>query len=172
MSLQQRQLGISQIRKLLTSVNNHNLLVNMSSPVLETTKGVANGPSGTVVDPDDPHFTILYSYDGGRINSKDIFIAILEAIAITAEYDDNLPFLSLVTTSASRKCEITISKAPSESQLHYSYVTKVLQMLTWDVFVHLKFFGEMKMQLKLDGQEIAEGHFRAQPGTNENEIAK
>ena len=172
MSSQQRQLGILQIRRLAISSNNNDTLVDVGSPESETTRSVANGPTGVIVDPDDSRFTISYSYDGGRINSKDMFIAILEALAITAEYSNATPFLSLATTSASRKCEITVSTAPSESRLRYGFVTKALRMLTWDVILRLKVFAEMKFKLNLDRQDVAEGYFRALPGGNEIGTAK
>lgn len=159
-SIQRRRVGVLKMERLrpINIAHDQPEGINESKP--ETTKSIVNAPSGTVIDQDDPRFTISYAYSGARINSKDVFIAILEALAITAEYTDTLPFHSLATTSASRKCMITFSDARSGSKLHYSFITQALRILTWDVIIALKLFGEMTLQLLWDGQKIAEGNIK------------
>lgn len=176
MSLQRREIGVLRIQRLQSVSSNQSSSAGSLRALPHITTSVAANPSGTVKDNDDPQFTISYAYSGTRINSQDIFIAVLDAIAITAEHDVTSPFERLIAISASKKCEIIISGVVAKFQINNSFVIKALRILIFDVFVPLKTFGGMTFQLKFEGETFAEGKITAISPSNEGasaiEVAK
>lgn len=161
MSLQRREIGTLRVRRLEKPASDSNSLDTLDSNVPNNANNVATGPSGTVIDPDNPGFLISYAYSGTRINSKDIFLAFLDALALTAQHNVTSSFGSFTATSQSRKCQITISEVPGEYQVSYDYVIQGLRILIWDVFVRLRMFEEMALQFDWKGKKIAEGKVQA-----------
>lgn len=54
-----------------------------------TTDLLATEYRGFVVDPGDPSFVIRYIFSGNKIGAGDVFTALLNAFAITAQHDSN-----------------------------------------------------------------------------------
>ena len=180
LSLYGRNIGSVAIRKHAilaakttppTSNQNNTLTV---SPV--PTNSARNNPSGTITDGDDSRFSISYVYDGARINIKDILLTVLNVVVIAAQSGSDQPFQALVANSASEKCAITLSKVAAKTQADYSLVLRAMEVIVYDVILPLKVFGEMTLQLKWEGEIVAEGKIEAIPGsgqsTSESEIAR
>lgn len=161
LSLQQRQLGVLKIQKLAgmpSLITTNNGTTNLTIGDLSTT--MAAGPSGKAIDADDSRFSIVYAYDGTRIGSQDIFIAILDGLATAAQYDDFAPFTTLKVISASKNCEIYVWLDGPYDDMSYSFVTKGLRMLTWDVILRLKRFGGMTFEMQWEGEGISKGYIK------------
>ena len=117
-------------------------------------------PSGHVTDVEDPRFSISYTYSGIRINSKDVFIAVLDALAMAAQFSPAVPFGSLTGKSASGSCVISIVETDSPFQVNFSYVTKALRTVVVEIMVRLRKFGELRFQLQWQGGKMAEGSIK------------
>lgn len=117
-------------------------------------------PSGHITDTDDHRFSISYTYSGARINSKDIFIAVLDALAISAQFSPNTPFGSLTAKSASGNCVINMVEIDNPFQVNFSFVTKALRILIVDIMVRLRNFGELTLQLEWQAVKMAEGSIK------------
>lgn len=86
---------------------------------------------------------------------KKIFIAILDGLATSAQYADDARFQHLTVTSAWGGCRISISEAVGLQRINYSFVTKALRILTWDVILRLRVFRGMTFDLKWEGTSMA-----------------
>lgn len=113
-------------------------------------------PKGQFDDPDDPEFSIEYIFYGGRIYSKDIFLAVLDALATAAQFTDSAPFNSLGGVSPSGDCVINIIGVDGPYQINYSFVTKALKILIMGIMVPLTKFEEIALRLKWKGALLAE----------------
>lgn len=114
-------------------------------------------PSGQITDLDDDRFSVSYTYSGARINSKDIFMTILDALATAAQFSPDAPFKSLNAISVSGDCVMDILEVDSQCQANYSFVTKALRIIIVGIMVYLRKFGEMTFQLKWKAASMAEG---------------
>ena len=162
LSVYRRQIGTLVIQR-RASVALEKETANATSLILvkgSSTSNAATYPSGMILDPENPSFSISYRYSGIRINSKDIFLAALGALATAAEFSPSTSFKSLNAISASGKCAISILEVDNQFQLNYSYVTKALRAMVVDVMVYLRKFEEMTLELKWQATKIAEGSIR------------
>lgn len=125
-------------------------------------KNPSNGSlsnSGQVVDPLDSKFVISYTFYGKAINSKEVFTAVLDGLAISAQYNSQEDCSVLEAVSVSGTSALSVSQIPSFSTpLHYSDVTRALLILTTGVIVLRRRFGEVEFGISYDGIEIAEGY--------------
>ena len=162
LSLQGRQIGSLAIQKRISGTERKGGFNATSSLMVKDflSTNAATYPSGQIIDVDDPPFTISYTFSGIRINSKDIFLAVLDALATAAPFPTNTPFRSLDAISASGDCVISIAVDSSQSQLSYSYVTKALRELITSVMVVLRKFEEVTFQLNWRAEKMVEGSIR------------
>lgn len=161
-SLGQRQIGTLRIQPFARRADSVGVtgsdFGNFTAESLSTNP--ATHPSGQVIDKDDARFIVDYAYSGARIDSQDMFIAILDALANSAPHPDTSDFHHLAAASASGGCTVVIYKVASPYQITYSYVTKALRTLTRFVIRPLRRFGEMTFELKWKGTNIAKGYFK------------
>lgn len=115
--------------------------------------------SGQIVDPYDSKFVVSYTFYGKAINSKEVFTAVLDGLAISAQYKSEEHCSLLEAVSVSGTSAISVSQIPSfPTRLHYSDVTKALLILTTGVIVTRRRFGEVEFEISYDGIQIAEGY--------------
>lgn len=114
-------------------------------------------PSGTFNDPDDIGFSVSYTFSGVRVNSKDVFLAILDALATTAQFPQAAPFTSLSAISPSGGCTVRVDAV---ERMNYSFIIKTLRLVISDIIVPLGKFEEMTLQLKGDDSTVAEGSIK------------
>ena len=154
LSLHGRQIGILKIVKKVagttTEMNNLNATTStMAKPSLNG--DVLTYPSGQVIDTSDPSFSMSYAYSGVRINSRDIFMAAIDALAIAAQFDPGTAFSSLHAESASGNCLISIAQVDGLYQMSYIHVTRALRIMVADVMLTLNYFGAVELVLKRQG---------------------
>ena len=159
--LHRRRLGYLRIEKrmpekLTSGTDDTNLTVVKAFP--QSNDGTY--PSGQFIDPDDPEFSIHYTFSGARIDSKSIFLAILGGLAASAQYSPDRGFRSLHTISPSADCVIDIIEIDASFEVNYSFVTKALRMMITDIIVPLRKFEEVTFQLKWLASTIAEGSIK------------
>ena len=133
-------------------------LLQLSSPQ----SGTMTYPTGKFIDPQEPDFSVTFTYDGMRINSKDIFLVVLNAFTIVAQFDPIAPFASLHVASPSGDCVIDIVGV--EDKVNYSYVTNALRIVIKDIMVRLKRFEEIKIELRYKDDLMAEGSIKLAGG--------
>ena len=159
LSQHQRKIGRLLIEKRTSSTleqggtNAINIILNKGS-----LQGSAlTYPSGRVIDPDDSNFEVVYTYTGARLNSKDVFLGVLDALAIAAQFDRLTFFESLNVISPSGACKISIMAIQSSSfRVRYSFVTRALLIMIRDIMIYLKNFGEVTLQLEWKRSAVAE----------------
>ena len=131
----------------LTNIANSSLLTAASQSISVTY------PSGSITDRDDRSFSVSYIYSDLPINSKDIFLAIIDGLVTAGQSSPNTLFQSLYALSPSGNCLIRIIAV---DQVNYSYVTRALKLVR-DIMVMRKKFGEMTFELKVEGRTVASG---------------
>lgn len=157
LSLHGRQIGVLMIQKRTSSTANAtNLVMVKGSPI----SNAVTYPSGQITDADNPDFSVFYTYSGIRINSKDIFLTVLAALATAAQFSPSRSFQSISASSPSGDCVISISEVGSPFPVNYSYITKTLRTLISDISVFLAKFGEMTFQLNWGASSMAEGSIK------------
>ena len=161
-SLQRREIGSIAIQKRISGTKENDGITATSSLMVNgfSSSNAVTYPSGQVTDTDDHSFTIPYTFNGIRINSKDIFIAVLDALATAAQFPANTPFRSLNAISASGDCVIRIAVDSSQSELSYSHVTKALRAMITDVMIVLRKFEEVTFQLSLQAVKMVKGSIK------------
>ena len=117
-------------------------------------------PTGEIIDRDDPDFSISYTYTGASINSKEIILAVLDALTTAAQSAPGAFFRSLDAASASGICAIGVRGVENPLGINYSYVTKALRTIVSDIMVPLRRFGEMTLRILWQGVKIGEGEVR------------
>ena len=159
--LHQRRLGYLHIQKrtpqkLESGTDGTNLtVVKVFPPSNDVTY-----PSGQFIDPDDPKFSIHYTFSGTRINSKGIFLAVLGALAASAQYSPDRSFVSLRATSPGGDCAINIHETDDPFEMNYSFITKALRIMITDIIVPLRKFEEITFQLKWEAFTIGESYIK------------
>ena len=138
--------GTSYTKDILLSVN-------------ETQSNGSLSDSGRIIDPYDSKFVITYAFYGKAINSKEVFTAVLDGLATSAQYEPKEYCALLEAVSVSGTCVISVSQIPSfPARLYYLDVTRALLILTTGVIVTRRRFGEMEFGISYDGIQIAEGY--------------
>ena len=159
LSQHQRKIGLLHIEK-KTSATLEQGGTNATNLLLD--KGSLNGsvltyPSGRIIDPDNPNFEIVYIYSGARLNSKDVFLGVLDALATAAQFNRLTFFESLNVISPSGACTISIVAIQSSTfRVKYSFVTRALLIMITDIMIYLKNFGEMTLQLEWKRSAMAD----------------
>ena len=155
LSQHQRLIGLLFIEK-TPSPTLEQAGINATSLLLDT-DSLQTYPSGRIVDPNDPNFEIGYTYSGARLNSKDVFLGVLDALATAAQFGRLTFFESLNAVSPSGACTISIAAIQSSTfRVTYNFVTKALLFMITEVMVYLKKFGEVTLQLEWKGSAMAE----------------
>ena len=169
--LYQRQIGLLSIetrqpRMLLDAEGTH--VTNWTGLEVSPQSNAVTYPSGKFVDPQEPDFSVSYTYSGARINSRGIFLVVIEALAIAARSSPLTPVARLHVMSPSGECVLTLVKVEDRAKVNYSYITKALRILVKDIMVKLKKFEEIAIQLRWQDFLIAEGSIKLKdPGTTE-----
>ncbi|KAM0794504.1 hypothetical protein BDR22DRAFT_922704 [Usnea florida] len=159
LSQHQRRIGRLLIEKKTSSTLEQGG-TNATNTTLE--KGSMQGsvltyPSGRIIDPVDSNFQVVYTYSGARLNSRDVFLAVLDALATAAQFDRLAFFESLSVTSPSGACTISIVAIQSSTfKVNYSFFTRALFFMIRDIMVYLKNFGELTLRLEWKRSAMAE----------------
>lgn len=118
------------------------------------------GESGTIIDPGDTRLKITYDLNGRKINSKDMFTAVLVGLTILAQYDERQRCSTLQAfgpPSHTGQAVISMREVPTSHGLICCYVTRALLTIFEDLNVGQNKFGEMDFDVFWDGEKIATG---------------
>lgn len=159
LSLHRRQIGSLAIQRKTPQITKTDGANATKSFMVEasSSSNAPTYPSGIIIDVDDRPFTVSYTFTGIHINSKDIFIAVLDALATAAQLPADTLFQSLNAVSPSGNCVISVAVDSSQSRLSYGHVTKALRALVISVMVVLKKFEEITFQLKWQANKMVQG---------------
>ncbi|CAD6569511.1 MAG: hypothetical protein ASARMPREDX12_002702 [Alectoria sarmentosa] len=117
-------------------------------------------PTGRIVDPRDRRFSIMYTYTGNQIKSRDVFMAILGLLAEAAQYTPGAPLQMMQQVSPSKRCVITVRSFPVPYKVTYGFAAHGLRPLIYWIMLPLEKFEEMTFVLEYDGYRLAEGHIK------------
>ena len=151
LSLYQRQIGTLRFEKIpprSLEMEGGGDARNLS---VGDTGSVRNGityPSGRWDDPGRTDFSMTYTFSGKRINSKGIFLAVIDALAIAAQFDQDTVFTSLRGMSTTGNCVVNVVATPGPTSVSYASVTKAVRLVIADIMIPLNKFGEIRLQLK------------------------
>ena len=150
-----RRIGLLSVEesKQLTLGGNVTDVANSSQLTAASQSIAVTSTSGSITDRDDRSFSVSYIYSDLPINSKDVFLAIIDGMVTAGQSSPGTPFQSLHAMSPSGNCLIRIIRV---DQVNYSYVTRALKLVR-DIMVMRKKFGEMTFELKVEVRTIASG---------------
>ena len=156
-SLHGRQIGNLAIEKKPPRTSDGRTdAANLTIPQTPLQSTAVTYPSGQYDDPDDPEFSVSYTYSGARINSNGIFLAVLDALATSAQVSPEMGFESLHAASPSGDCVIRVAKVDGPIKVDYSFVTTTLRILIRKIIVPLNKFEEIQIRLKWEAAVVAE----------------
>ncbi|KAL9009374.1 MAG: hypothetical protein Q9173_005589 [Seirophora scorigena] len=113
--------------------------------------------SGQLVDDADPKFVINYLFYGKSINSKEVSMGVVEAMATAAPFDKNSECKELTAVSPDGGCGIFIESVPGSRQTFaYKHATRALKLLYQKIIVRQRRFGDLYLDLRYDGQRFGE----------------
>ena len=117
-------------------------------------------PTGRYIEPREPEFSVSYTYSGARINSRSIFLTVLDAFTIAAQVSELTAFESLHAMSPSGDCVMNIVGVEGEFQANYSYIINALRIVVREIMFRLNRFGEITIELEWQNSLIAEGSIK------------
>ena len=112
---------------------------------------------GRVVDPDNFLFVIEYLWYGKSMKSKDISLAILDAIATAAPHDTNSECQTLEIVSLEGDCVIVVDRlATAGRKLTYFYTVRALELAYDEIFAAQKRWGDLLLVLRFNDRAFGE----------------
>ncbi|KAL9018004.1 MAG: hypothetical protein Q9185_004673 [Variospora sp. 1 TL-2023] len=113
--------------------------------------------SGQIIDEADRKFVINYRFYGKPINSKEVSMGIVEAMATATPFSKDAECKELEAISPDGGCGIFIESMPNNRQIFtYKYATKALKLLYQKIIVPQKRFGDIYLDLRYDGQPFGQ----------------
>ncbi|KAL9013259.1 MAG: hypothetical protein Q9173_002044 [Seirophora scorigena] len=123
-------------------------LINNVSTTEDPVDNVVGADGGRVIDPEKPDFTIVYYFFGKAIQSKEVSMAILEAIATAAPFDSGVECKELLAVSKDGGCSIIIeSVAGGKTLFTYGWAARALKVLYQGILVPQKRWGDVVLTL-------------------------
>ncbi|CAF9939045.1 MAG: hypothetical protein HETSPECPRED_001462 [Heterodermia speciosa] len=119
----------------------------------------------TITDPEDPRYRLTLTYAGNRIQSKDIFLASIDAVAAAARYNPGRACERLtgatvthdsvvVTVAALRRRPGT--RAKDAWKLTYGYASRAMVMVCAAMQREMR-WGDAGLRLEYEGVRVGEG---------------
>lgn len=119
-----------------------------------------SGETGTVIDPVNDGYKIDYKFDGTKLNSKDIFAAILDALATAAPHDKNSDCQNLLGVgppSRTGQVVVSIHQVPSAHPMSYNTATSALYAIFTKLNVDQNKWGEMTFDVLREAEKVGQG---------------
>ena len=112
---------------------------------------------GRVVDPENFLFVIEYVWYGKSMKSKDISLAILNAIATAAPHDTSSECETLEILSPEGDCVVIVDQLASAGRrLTYFYAVRALELAYDHIFAAQKRWGDLLLTLRSNDRAIGE----------------
>lgn len=121
--------------------------------------GNLKADSGRARDPEYPDFTLVYHFFGKSIQSKEVSMAILAAMATAAPFDVNAECKELLAVSAEGGCVIVVeSVGPGAAGIPFTYgwATRALKVLYQGIIVPQKRWGDLVLVLMWKDERFGE----------------
>ncbi len=114
--------------------------------------------SGRARDPENPEFTLSYYFFGTRIQSKEVSMAVLEAMATAAPFDTNLECKQLLAISAEGGCVFVIESVDGAAGMPFTYgwATRALKVLYQGIIVPQKRWVDVDVELMWNDEKFGE----------------
>ena len=113
--------------------------------------------AGVLVDPENDDFRISWAFDGRPVPAQDIFSAVLDGIATTAQYDVNESCAYVTGVSFSGNLAFHISRI-SVQDLECGRISRAFLLISHWIIPIERIFTEMDFTLILNERPIAEGY--------------
>lgn len=125
--------------------------------VMNGSDGAVSMDRGRVVDPENFLFVVEYVWYGKSMRSKDISLAILDAIATAAPHDSNSECETLEVASTEGDCVIVVDRLVTAGrQLTYFYTVRALELAYDAIFVAQKRWGDLLLMLRFNERAFGE----------------
>ena len=125
--------------------------------------------SGTIEDPDFPDHKIVWDYRGPRVNSKDLFLAVIDGMATAAQPSGQsrcrvLYGISPLSFTGQAVISVRADNGPGvSSPLVYDDVKLALFLIWREVAVGLNKFGEVTFEIFYRGLKRGSGDITKLP---------
>lgn len=116
----------------------------------------ARDSSGKIASDVDSRLIMSYQYDGARVDSRDIWTAVLDDIVETAYNGANSTFSHIDAVSASGDAVYHMHTTAGVGTCKYWYMAEALRLMFIKMVIS-KRFQEVKLEIEYDGKTIAEG---------------
>ncbi|KAL8992130.1 MAG: hypothetical protein Q9169_007349 [Polycauliona sp. 2 TL-2023] len=107
--------------------------------------------TGHIADPDFPQFSIDFQFLGRPINSKEISLAVFEALTVATPVPRTDECIEIMV-STDRGCVIIVEGTHGAQRFTYQWATRALKLLYQEVMVARKRFGDVKLDIKYEGK--------------------
>lgn len=123
-------------------------------------KADLSGETGIVIDPVNDRYMIDYKFDGTRLNSKDVFAVILDALATAAPHDkdsDCQDLLGVGPPSRTGQAVVSFHQVPSAHPMSYPIAKSALYAIFTKLDIDQNKWGEMTFDVLRDGEKVGQG---------------
>ena len=128
-----------------------------SKTAMNSSDGAVSVDRGRLVDPENFLFVIEYLWYGRSMRSKDISLAVLDAIATAATHETNSECETLEIVSPEGDCVIVVDQLTTAGRrLTYSYVVRALELAYDGIFVPQKRWGDLLLMLRFSDRAFGE----------------
>ena len=144
------------------ALENSTRTVALEAPQIVAGSGTSNNTNpietGQITDPDNRRFGLRYTYLGRRISSKDVSLAVLDALATIAFHNAGSPFSQLETLSDRDQVAIIVEDYSEGSfrQLTYRDAARALKLMYDEIMIKKKSFGDVYLELLWNGRKFGE----------------
>lgn len=136
--------------------------------------GILTTGTGSMVDSEDPSFSLTWTFTGARLNSRDVFLAAMDGIAAAARFNPGkrCARLSAATPGSRSGAVINISsmKHPRRVGFSYQYASRALLLISRTMQTENR-FGAMNFYLEYEGYKFGEGFIRQRVGLEKGNTA-
>ncbi|KAL8665348.1 MAG: hypothetical protein Q9168_007713 [Polycauliona sp. 1 TL-2023] len=110
---------------------------------------------GHMTDPEIPAFSIDFEFLGRPINSKEISLAVFEALTVATPHPKTDECIEIMV-STDRGCVIIVEGTNARQRFTYQWATRALKLLYQEVMVARKQFGDVKLDIKYGGNSFGQ----------------
>lgn len=151
------------------SAEREDLAINTTTiPPSAAPNDTANDEDGRIVDPDNNRNVIEYTWDGVRVNSKDVFLTFMDSFLILAERASLAQFSYFDAVSADGNCVLHVNLANGPVKASNNLVERLLLLLVTRAMVKKNRFETVTFSLEVGPVAVAEGWLMSLPLSGNN----
>ncbi|KAL8951294.1 MAG: hypothetical protein Q9222_002716 [Ikaeria aurantiellina] len=153
MNLRHKDIGGLSIVNIDGTVASNATVTDALSTTL-TGPAINAADSGQVVDPENPKLVIKYHFFGKAIKSKEVSMAILEALASLGPRHKTDTCQDFEAISPGGECGIFIDAIPSHVSFTYGFAARILKLLYQLIIVPSKRWGDLYLDVRYNGNQF------------------